>query len=292
MAQYLPIAARMGIATVFDAHNAVWQLVRDLADREPVPPKRAAAAIEWRLLRRFEGRAARDSALTMTVSETDCAALEEAAGVPIRARIAPIGVEARSRPWSLPRTDACRLLSVATMHYPPNAEALRWFRDDIWPLIREQSPDAMVDVVGQRPPVDLLAWGDSDERVQVHGFVPEITPLYRNAAVFLVPLKSGSGVRVKVLEAMAEGVPIVTTSIGIEGLELTPDRHVLVADTPGEFAAAVVRLLRTPELRIALATEARQHVVDHYDWRVCCRPVLDGYALLPRRSTRVQRVYA
>jgi len=266
--------------TIFDAHNAVYELVRDVAARQPTPLHRAAAEVEWRAVRHFEGQTARDVDLTLCVSRRDEDALRQAAGGPFASIVVPIGVEARDRNPVRPRGDANRLLSVATMHYPPNAEALRWFRDDIWPLIRARNAAVAVDVAGPRPPDDLLAWGRDDPRVQVHGFVEDLGPLYEDAAVFVVPLRAGSGVRVKVLEALALGLPVVSTSIGVDGLDLIPGEHVLVADDPAGFAAAVAGLLAAPERRAALAGAGRQRVVERYDWRVCCAPLVDAYAAL------------
>jgi glycosyltransferase involved in cell wall biosynthesis len=278
MAAYLPLAGNA--RTVFDAHNAVFELVRDVSTRQPTPLHQAAASMEWRTLRRYEGWWAGGSDLTLAVSDRDAQALASAAGRPINSMVVPIGIEARDR---LPVTldlDSRGILSIATMHYPPNAEALRWFRDAVWPLLRAADPLATVDVAGPRPPADLTAWGDSDERVRVHGFVDDLDGLYASAAVFIVPLHAGSGVRVKVLEALAAGVPVVSTSVGIDGLDLLAGEHVLVADRPEEFAQAVRTLLHEPELRQRLALAGRQRVVERYDWRVCCRPLLGAYEQL------------
>lgn len=280
MAQYLRLAGGTGIYTVFDAHNAVYDLVRDLACRQPTPAHRLAAEIEWRLLRRYEGACCRESTLTLTVSRHDRDLLEHAAGGPLRAAVIPIGVEVEDT-MPVPTTDgATSLLSIATMHYPPNSEALRWFRDHIWPLVSGQDPTTSLDIVGSRPPDDIVRWGASDSRVRVPGYVADTDPYYRRAGVFIVPLRSGSGVRVKILEAMARGIPVVSTSIGVAGLELRHGEHLLIADTPEEFAGAVLQLLQAPDARERLAQAARQQVLRLYDWRQCYRPLLDHYRQL------------
>lgn len=289
MAQYLRTAQRTVTATVFDAHNAVWELVRDLASRQPTPAHRLAAEIEWRFLRRFEGCVCRSSDLTLAVSFHDRDVLAAAAGAPIRTAVIPIGVEVQDVPFMPPRPDASGILSAATMLYPPNAEAIRWFCDEIWPLVRQRSGRATVDIAGPRPPADIVDWGQTDPRVLVHGFVESLDDLYGGAAAFIVPLRSGSGVRVKILDAMARGVPVVSTSIGASGLELAPGKHLLIADTPAEFAQAIIDLLGSPEYRVRLAAAARARVLERYDWRTCCRPLLDAYRALDRGSLTAAR---
>lgn len=278
MAQYLRLADGTGVRTVFDAHNAVWELVCELAPRQPTPIHRLAAELEWRLLRGFERRLFQASNLTLAVSERDHAALASDGAADARTAIVPIGVEVEGTHFAPPPPDARHLLSVATMHYPPNAEAIRWFRDEIWPRIGPTNAGPAVDIVGTRPPDDLVRWGTADQRVAVHGYVANLDELYRRAAVFIVPLRSGSGVRVKVLEAMARGVPVVSTSIGVEGLEVRHGEQLLIADTTQDFARAVGQLLDAPERRSALAEAARACVLERYDWRRCNRPVLAAYS--------------
>lgn len=290
MAQYLPLAKGTGVTTVFDAHNAVWDLVRTLVPRQPTPLHRTASRIEWRLLKRFEGRACRDADFTLVVADQDRDALEAAAGEAIRSCTVPIGVEVLEQPVVEFNPRAKRLLSVATMHYPPNAEAIRWFRDRVWPGLRHADPELGVDIVGARPPADLVEWAAADARIDVHGYVADLDDLYREAAVFIVPLLAGSGVRVKVLEAMARGVPVVSTSIGIEGLDLVDGLHVCVADTGEAFSAAIRELVDNPARRLHMVEAARRHVLERYDWRVCCQPLLDVYDSLRPHAVREHAV--
>ena len=288
MAQYLDLAKGHRPRRVFDAHNAVWELVRELAPRQPTPLHRLSASAEWRRLRRFEGRIARESDLTLTVSERDRDSLTSAAGADINAAIVPIGIEALERTPVTPARSS-NLLSIATMHYPPNAEALRWFLDGVWPLLGVERPETTLDIAGQRPPGDIVAAGQRDARVRVHGYVEDVEPLYEQAAVFIVPLLSGSGVRVKILEAMARGVPVVSTTIGADGLDVEDGVHLLIADTPAAFAIAVRELLDHPERAHAIAAAGRQRILERYDWRACCRPVLNAYEQL-RRTPAGERV--
>jgi glycosyltransferase involved in cell wall biosynthesis len=115
--------------------------------------------------------------------------------------------------------------------------------------------------------------------------VPDLDPLYRSAGIFIVPLRAGSGIRVKILEAMARGVPVVSTTIGIEGLDVTPGEHVLVADEPQEFARAIRWLLAVPERRSVMAAAARELALA-YDWRACLQPLISAYRDFDTMETR------
>jgi glycosyltransferase involved in cell wall biosynthesis len=170
------------------------------------------------------------------------------------------------------------------MHYPPNADAIRWFRDAVWPLLTPEERSAGFDVIGSRPPADLVAWSAEDNDVAVHGFVPALGPHLRQAGVFVVPLHAGSGLRVKILEAMAQGLPIVSTSVGVEGLPVISGEHLLIADSGEAFARAIRRLLVDAELRCRLATAGRSFALA-YDWRACLQPVVDAYARLAPQSS-------
>lgn len=287
MAHYLPLARKHGIGSVFDAHNAVWDLVRDEAPRQRRLLLRLAAQIEWRLLRRFEGNAARMADLVLTVSREDLELLEDAAASEIRAWVVPIGVEGHGVRVAERHPEQKRLLNVSTLLYPPNADGMRWFRDSVWPLIIRDSSDAVLDIVGKRAPRDIVDWGTWDPDVVVHGYVADLDPLYDACAVYIVPLLSGSGMRVKILESMARGLPVVTTSIGAEGLDVQSGRHLVVADSPEDFANAIRELLHAPERRWKVGDAGRQLVLDRYDWRVCGEGVLDAYRAMAERRIPV-----
>jgi glycosyltransferase involved in cell wall biosynthesis len=145
---------------------------------------------------------------------------------------------------------------VGTFGYLPNVDAMRFFCTEIWPKICEAavSPPTLA-IVGRNPP-DEIKQLDEVAGVTVTGAVPETAPYYWNSRVAIVPLRAGGGTRIKILEAFALGVPVVSTTIGAEGLDVESGRHLLIADTPDEFAAACLRLLRDAELRERLVQSA------------------------------------
>lgn len=167
--------------------------------------------------------------------------------------------------WGAPQPDT--LIYPGSLTYHANLDAVRYFLQDIFPRIRFRRPGVRLRITGRAGP-EHLAVLPSLEGVDVVGFVPDVRAEVVRAWCEVVPLRAGSGTRLKVLEALALGTPVVSTSKGIEGLALKHERHVLVADSPESFAAATLRLLEQPELRAHLAAEGRRRVADMYDWRV------------------------
>ena len=160
------------------------------------------------------------------------------------------------------------LLHIGTMFYPPNADAVRWFVAEVFDRIRAAVPDARFVVVGARPPADIAALHDPARGIEVRGYVPDIAPLLAEAAATVVPTRAGSGMRVKILEAMAMGLPVVSTTVGAEGIVAVPETHLLIADDAPAFADAAVRLLSDSALRARLRAQAHALAAARYDWHV------------------------
>jgi glycosyltransferase involved in cell wall biosynthesis len=165
------------------------------------------------------------------------------------------------------------------MFWPPNIDGINWFLDEIFPLIRQQRPETLVDLAGSRPPQSLADRAQNDPAITVPGYVPELTPYLEKAGVFIVPLRAGGGMRVKILEALARGMPLVTTTLGCEGIRVEHGQHVLIADTPQEFASGVVRLLKDRPFANALGRAGRELIKSTYDYRAACRPLDKVYQI-------------
>ena len=149
------------------------------------------------------------------------------------------------------------------MSWPPNAEGVRWLLREVWPLVRAEVPDARMLVVGGSPPADVEGPG-----VEVPGRVPELAPWFARASVVVIPILSGAGIRLKVLDALASGKAIVSTTMGAEGAVVEDGEHLVLADDPAAFARAVVALLRDPARAASLGAAARRLAEERYDWRV------------------------
>jgi polysaccharide biosynthesis protein PslH len=171
-------------------------------------------------------------------------------------------------PDALPRTPgaggAFTILFVGTLGYFPNEDAARFFCDEVLPVLRAGlDRPVRVEIVGGDPPVAVARLAEIPG-VMVRGRVPDVAPFYAAADVAVAPLRAGGGTRIKILEAFAHGVPVVSTSIGAEGLEVVPGRHLLVADDAGGLAAACLRLAREPRLAAELVAAARTRTLARY----------------------------
>lgn len=189
------------------------------------------------------------------------------------------------------------LLYVGSLDWRANQDALRWFLESIWPLIRAAAPQARMSVVGRRPPRWMRPFC-SRHGARLAADAPDVRPHLAEASVVVVPLRIGGGSRLKILEAMAAGRPVVSTSIGAEGLGVRHNEHILLADDPQEFAHITVHLLNDPNRRQALARAGRGLVEAQYGWDAIAAElekawnaavasrVTSGPDLFPREDTR------
>jgi glycosyltransferase involved in cell wall biosynthesis len=266
-----------GAFKVLDAHNALWLLYKRLWGTMNAGPQKWLLGRDWRLLKKYEGRICREFDAVLAVSEEDKAALSEAAGHPVAAEVIPIAVDT-DEVIVVDRPNPTHVLHIGTMYWPPNIDGVLWFIREVWPLIREKKPDAQFDVVGSRPPQEIVALGGDETGINVTGYVPDPMPYFRRAALMVVPLRAGGGMRVKILNALAQGIPSVSTTLGAEGIAVTPGENIMVGDTPAAFADAVVQLLDDRELAQRIARNGRRLAEEKYDYRRACAPIDDVYA--------------
>lgn len=264
MAQYASDVA--GAFTVLDTHNALWVLYRRLAAAAPAGPRKLLLEREWQRLRAYEGEVGQRVDAVLAVSDADRAGLAEVIGADRPITVLPIAVDPDEFTLLQRAPDADRIVHVGTMFWPPNVEAVRWFLDTVWPRIRAARANAEFDIVGARPPRVLRAQA---RRSGAHctGYIGDPTPYLRRAGVVVVPLLAGSGMRVKVLSALAQGLPVVSTTLGCEGIAVEAGRHLLIADTPAAFAEATLRLLGDRALADELGRNGRRLIETHYDYR-------------------------
>ncbi len=225
-------------------------------------------------MRRFEGETLRGFDAVIAVSERDARALEKQFALK-RADAIDTGVDLDFYPYAAPTPAPAgggRLVFSGAMDSRSNIDGVTWLAEEIWPLIAAKRPNAEVLVVGRNPAEALVAKVKAlNLPFRFTGFVDDIRPHVASADISVIPLRVGSGTRIKTFEAMALGRPVVSTQIGTEGLDITPGEHFLEADTPQAFAAAVLRLLDNPAETLAMATAARARLEERFSWRHVAR---------------------
>ena len=266
LASLLPVGPH---ASILDLHDVLSDYEQRLMLGTTKPTHRLQAWAEWKKMQALERRVVPRFDACTTVSEHDRASLLALTHHP-RVEVVPNGVDTEYfQPTRLP--EAARLIYSGSMSFPPNSDAVRWFHSAIWPSICRQIPNACLDVVGIAPPQDILAMGQ-DPGVTVTGYVEDVRPYFQRAAVAVVPLRLGSGTRLKILDAWAMGKAVVSTSVGAEGLAAVHGQNILIADTPDDFARCVVQLLGDSALQQRLGSAGRQTVEAQYSWAaISCR---------------------
>jgi glycosyltransferase involved in cell wall biosynthesis len=266
-----------GAFKVLDAHNALWLLYKRLWETMSPGPRKWLLGRDWRLLKAYEGRMVREFDAVLAVSHEDKAVLQEAAGQPVDITVIPIAIDTDEVTVVEREPEPRHILHIGTMYWPPNIDAVKWFVEQVYPLVRQEWPDVQFDVVGSRPPAELLALNEACLGVNVTGYVEDPTLYRQRAAVMVVPVRAGGGMRVKILNALAEGIPIVSTTLGYEGIEVTPGWDILVGDTPEAFAAQVLRVFNDPDLGRQLSSNGRRLAREKYDYRNACCTLGDVY---------------
>lgn len=285
MARYGLTAAPPGarpIPRLLDQHNATFQLLSRLASNEPNPLKRTLLRREAAAFARYEPDVCRrfDQITFVTAEDRRAlASLMPSGALDNQSAVIPICVDAAAVAPVPPATGASRVTVLGTMFWPPNVEGLEWFYREVWPEVLARVPSARLTVIGKRPPEHLQAL-HHPPAVEILGYVPDLRPYLAETAALLVPLFSGGGMRVKIIDAWCRGLPVVSTSVGAEGIACVDGQNILIADEPGAFGSALVRLLTDPELNARLRRAGRAWVEQHYDWRRVYAAWDDVYARL------------
>jgi len=214
---------------------------------------------------KFEGEVCRTVKRVIAVSAVDASLMRKDYGVRCVEAI-PTGVDIDyfTPPGAtVPSSD---LVFVGSMDWMPNIDGARWFVREILPLIRKRKPDCSVVIAGRKPPRAILDLAESDSRIQVTGTVPDVRPYLWGAAASIVPLRVGGGTRLKIFESMAASIPVVSTTIGAEGLPVQPGREILIADDPTAFAECCLQLIEDALARARMASAAREMVAARFSW--------------------------
>ncbi|MBE0411370.1 MAG: glycosyltransferase [Anaerolineales bacterium] len=279
---------------VFDAHNAVWTIVERMRQNLPLF-LRPVAGLEARRVKRYEGMLVGAFDHILAVTEIDRIDLLEAASevdgrgqdekiiaslfAPVT--VIPIAVDTEQIQPVSRQPGSKTILTLGTLHYPPNADGVRWFLREVFPIVRKSIPEASLTIVGKNPPDDLIdSARENPEWVTVTGYVPDLRPYLRSSALVVIPVRAGSGMRVRILDSFAYGMPVVTTSVGLEGIDAIPGEQVLVSDAEPDFAENVINLLQDEDLQAKLSFNGRRLVEERYDWKAALKSLDNIYGEL------------
>jgi glycosyltransferase involved in cell wall biosynthesis len=259
-----PAAFSAGPPVWIDFHNLDSEIWRRIGAAGTRGPRRVFVRAQEPRLRRLEASLTRSAAGLSCVSERDRQALVHLGPGP-EPVVVPNGVDLSRYAFRAVPPPSERIVFVGDLSWPPNADAVSWFGRKVWPLVRERRPEATVEIVGREVPRELLAL--EDDRFAFAGESADTRPHWNAAAVAVVPLRAGGGTRLKILEAAACGVPVVSTWIGAEGLAFSDGKDLRIGDEPGTFGDAVVALLSDREAARRQAAAARTRVEALYDWK-------------------------
>ncbi len=273
MAQYLP----EGFAglTLLHQHNAEYVMWHRQAEREGNPLLRALIALEYRRVRRYEASILTRFDAVFAVSEADRQALIELGARPERLRLLPNlpNPALLERPTLTYAATEPLILYFGTLGWQPNLQGLAYLLRTVFPLVRQRLPEVRLVIAGREAPPWLRRLARRAAGVEFLGPVEDAEPLYLRARLFVEASRSGGGTRLKVLNALARGLPVVTSPEGVEGLNLVTGEHLLVADDPQSMAEAVVRLVVDPELWRSLSENGRALVRRRYLAETAYRPL-------------------
>lgn len=256
------------IKVVIDQHNIEHELLYRTYQHATGLLRRWYSRRESRLVKSFEIEHCRKAHLVLVTSEREMVSLKNLVPGCIL-RVVPNGVNTETfESEHTQQKEKKNIIFMGLMYYYPNVDAVKYFAEKCWPLIRSQVPDVTWSIVGSKPPAGIKQLA-ALPGVTVTGFVPDVRPYYDDAIVAIAPIQVGSGTRLKILEAMAMRKAVVSTSIGSEGLAVVSGEHLIIEDQPEAFAQAVVQLINDPESRNRLGNAGRTLVEAEYSWERC-----------------------
>jgi glycosyltransferase involved in cell wall biosynthesis len=248
-------------------HNVEALIWKRQAENAPTPVHKLFFNDQYHRMRRLEAQVCRQVRSVIAVSQADAESMRSLYGIS-RIAAVPTGVDLEYFAPPAQSPAVADLVFVGAMDWLPNIDGIKWFVDQILPLIRRRRPDCSLVIAGRRPMHGIEKLAGKDSRIRVTGTVPDVRPFLWGSRVSIVPLRSGSGTRLKIYEAMAAKIPIVSTSIGAEGLDIRNGEDIHIADSPAEFAERCLALLEDPAAGRRVADAAWCMVSSRYSWEV------------------------
>jgi glycosyltransferase involved in cell wall biosynthesis len=261
------VPEQLNVPTVLFQHNVEAMIWKRHYEIQSNPVAKAYLFGQWRKTVNYERKACRRFDMVIAVSEADRETIRSEYNVS-KVGDVPTGVDTT---YFSPRKDSAsqphNLVFTGSMDWLPNEDAIQFFIKQVMPIIRRDCPKVTLTVVGRNPYRSLVELGKRDSSITVTGRVDDVRPYIDRAAAYIVPIRIGGGTRLKIYEAMAMAKPVISTTIGAEGLPVEHGRHLLIADTPEAFAAEVGKVFADQNLAASLALNSQRLVQDHFGWR-------------------------
>ncbi|HOW36375.1 MAG TPA: glycosyltransferase family 4 protein [Candidatus Omnitrophota bacterium] len=257
------------IRMILNEHNIESTIIGRYAGIERQILRKIFALIECSKMKSYERRTWQRFNQVLVCSNEDKQGVV-AKTLNVKVDVVPNGVDTKYFCLNNAQPEPNRLIYTGLMSWFPNRDAVLYFVKEIYPLIKKEIPNVSFWIVGKGPTDEIKALPESDTSIHVTGFVDDVQPLVWQSICFVVPLRVGSGTRLKILEAMAMGKTVVSTRIGAEGIEAVPEKHILLADAPQIFADQVIRLLKDENLRRSIEKESRRFIEEKYSWDKIC----------------------
>jgi glycosyltransferase involved in cell wall biosynthesis len=288
MAQYGLLGQEAGVKRLLDQHDIPFLLIQRLAQSQRSRLMRQLLLHEAKAFARYEVAVCRRFDHITFVTPQDRQALSARLpdlSLPDRSSVIPICVDTGVAQPVSPVPAPFRVTYLGTMYWPPNVEGFLWFWENVWPRVQARVPKARLTCIGKNPPERIRAL-DRQSGVDVLGYLEDLAAYLAETGALVVPLRAAGGMRVKILDAWCWGLPVVSTTIGAEGIDIEDGQNILIADSPAAFATAVVQVLTDPDVSHRLRSAGRRWVEKHYDWRRVYGVWDDIYDRLLARESR------
>lgn len=251
---------------VLEEHNSLTRWMRERYQAQTTPIQRLRCWLSWLKASRYEARLFNQFDLCTMVSEQDRqTSLRLVRDLKRRIEVIPNGVDCQRNRGGFSPVSTNRLIYTGALTYQANYNAVKYFLAEVYPIVQQTVPDVTLTITGSNTGVNLSEL-KLDNSVSFSGYVDDVRPLVSSSQICVVPIQEGGGTRLKILEAMALGTPVISTSKGAEGLAVENNEHILIADDAASFAAGVLRLLKDADLQNRLTANARRLVEQQYDW--------------------------
>ena len=264
-----PNCPAIGDCVLFQ-HNVETLIWRRHVENAPDAVRRAYLQMQAGRMETYEREVCRKARRVIAVSDVDAKVMREMFGIG-NVPVAATGVDTEYFEPQGRQAPEYDLIFVGSMDWLPNTDAMKYFAASILPLIRRSIPECKLAIVGRTPSAEVQALAAADPRITVTGTVPDVRPYLWKSKLSIVPLRIGGGTRLKIYESMAAACPVVSTSVGAEGLSVTHPQNIRIADTPEHFASECVRLLQSEEERGTLAEAAYHLVRERFSWDLMAR---------------------